>query len=441
MINEDYFKNKNITVVGLGRSGFACARLLNNLNARVSVSEKNQDSQVMNYAEQLPASINLELGRHTLQFIKGRDLIVTSPGVDQRSQPLLWAKELGIPVISEIECAWMLCPAKIIAITGTNGKTTTTTLVGKVLEAAGYKTFILGNVGTPFSGQVSKMQASDFVCLEVSSFQLETINRFKPKISAILNFTPDHLDRYADLSEYLSAKSRIFMNQDESDYLVLNGQDPVVRDLAKKSKAKVIYFDSNMHSNLNFSAVKTIASVLLISMDLCEHVLGSFAGLPHRLERIVEFKNREFINDSKATNPDATAFALRNIDKPIILIAGGRDKGCDLSVYKDLICQRAKSLIILGESRDKIRQIFKMRLPITEVPNLAEAVKSAYSQSQAGDCILFSPMCSSFDMFRDYEHRGQVFKEAVMILIESLTGELANSQLDRASNGYATDKN
>lgn len=413
MINQDYFKNKNITVIGLGRSGFACSMLLYNIGARVSVTEKNKNSQIMNYARQLPPLIKRELGRHTSQFIRGRDLIVTSPGVTQESQPLIWAKNFAIPVISEIECAWLLCPAQVIAVTGTNGKTTTTTLIGRVLEARGCKAFVLGNIGTPFSGQVDKIDSGDFVSLEVSSFQLETIRRFKPKISVVLNFTPDHLDRYSNLSKYLLAKSRIFMNQDGSDYLVLNRDDPVVSNLGKKTKAKVIYFDGKIHPNHNFAAVKAVVSILGIDANLCEDVFQKFKGLSHRLERIAEFKHREFINDSKATNPDATAFALRNIKKPIILIAGGRDKGFDFSLIQDLICQRAKALILFGEAKAKIRQIFKMRLPIKEVSNLTQAVKFAFYQSRAGDCILFSPMCSSFDMFRDYEHRGEVFREVV----------------------------
>ncbi len=422
MINQDYFKDKNITIVGLGRSGFACAGLLSKIGARVSVTEKNENSQVISLGRQLPSSISQEVGRHTLEFIQGRDLIVVSPGVDQDSQPLLWARQLGIPVISEIECAWHLCPARIIAITGTNGKTTTTTLIGRLLEAAGQEVFILGNIGTPFSAEVSRIQAHDFVSLEVSSFQLETIRTFKPKISVILNFSPDHLDRYPDLSKYLSAKSRIFMNQDESDYLVLNRDDPVIRNLAKESKAKVVYFDRGMHPNSNFAAVKAVASILGIDVNLCEDIFRTFTGLPHRLERVAEFESRDFINDSKATNPDATAFALHNISRPIILIAGGRDKGFDFSLIKDLICQRIKALILLGEAKDKIRQIFKMKLPITEASDLFQAVKSAFYQSQPEDCILFSPMCSSFDMFRDYEHRGEVFKEAVKSLIEASRG-------------------
>jgi len=419
MVNQDYFKNKKITVIGLGRSGFASATLLDNIGAKVSVTEKNKDPEVMNYARQLPQSIELELGGHSPKFIQNRDLIVTSPGVDERSLPLIWAREFNITVISEIECAWLLCPAKVIAITGTNGKTTATTLIGKVLEEAGFRTFILGNIGTPFSAEVSKINADDFVSLEVSSFQLETIIRFKPKISVILNFSPDHLDRYKDLSSYLEAKSRIFINQDETDYLVLNNDDPVVRDLAKKAKTRVIYFDNIMHHNSNFAAVKAVASILKIDSNICQKVFSEFSGLPHRLERIAEFQGREFINDSKATNPNATEFALRNITKSIILIAGGRDKGLDFSLIRDLVYQKIKALILIGEAKDKIKRSFKNKVPINEADNLSGAVNLAFKESRAGDCVLFSPMCSSFDMFKNYEHRGESFKEAVKELIEN----------------------
>jgi UDP-N-acetylmuramoylalanine--D-glutamate ligase len=420
MINQHYFRDKKITVVGLGRSGFACARLLYNIGAQVSVTEKSQDSQVMGYASGLPLSIKQELGRHTLEFIRGRDLIITSPGVDEKSEPLLWARQLGIPVISEIECAWCLCPGRIVAVTGTNGKTTTTTLIGRVLEAAGYKAFILGNIGNPFSAEVAKIQPRDFVSLEVSSFQLETIRTFRPKFSVILNFAPDHLERYSDLSKYLSAKSRIFMNQEESDYLVLNRSDPLVCDLAKRAKAKVAYFDSSPGLNPNFAATSAVATILGIDVNLCAGVFRTFKGLPHRLERVAEFKSREFINDSKATNPDATAFALRNISKPVILIAGGRDKGFDFSLIEDLIRQRVKVLILLGEVKDKIKQVFQKGLPLREVSNLTEAVEFAFKLSKEGDCILLSPMCSSFDMFRDYEQRGEAFRQAVYRLQSQL---------------------
>ncbi|MFH1578461.1 MAG: Mur ligase family protein [Candidatus Omnitrophota bacterium] len=419
MINQDYYRDKDITVVGLGRSGFACAQLLDGLGAHVSVTESSNNEQTAAYARELPSKILQELGNHTLGFIKGRDLIVTSPGINFQSQPLIWARGQGIPVISEIECAWVLCPATVIAITGTNGKTTTTTLIGKVLEAAGRRAFTLGNIGTPFSAYVNKMQAEDFVSLEVSSFQLEAIDTFKPKISVILNFSLDHLDRYPDLSDYLAAKSRIFMNQDNSDYLLLNYDDSRVRDLGRNCEPKVIYFNLRQYPNQNFAAVAAVASVLGIDRDLCLNIFNSFKGLPHRLERITEFKEREFINDSKATNLDATEFALHNIKKPVILIAGGRDKGSDYRIIQELVYKKTRALILIGEAKDKIRQVFNARLPIREADNLKDAVKLAFGESREGDCILLSPMCSSFDMFSNYEHRGEVFRQAVKSLIES----------------------
>ncbi len=420
MVNQKSFKNKNITIVGLGRSGFACATLLHSIGALVSITEKDRSPQVVGYAQRLPTSIKYELGNHTSQFIWGRDLIVVSPGVDSNSKPLIWAREFGIPVIGELECAWRLCPGRVIAITGTNGKTTTTTLIGRMIEASGQRVFVLGNIGTPFSAQVYQIRRGDFVVLEVSSFQLETIEKFKPNIAVILNFTPDHLDRYSDLSAYLSAKSRIFMNQDKGDFLVLNREDPIVSDLANSSEAKVVYFDSKLHVNLNFAAAKAVASILGIGSDLCERVFLAFKGLPHRLERVGELESREFINDSKATNPQATVFALQNINKPVILIAGGRDKGFDFSKIRDFLSQKIKSIILIGETKEKMRRAFEEKIPTKEAPDLLKAVETAFSESKRGDCILFSPMCSSFDMFRDYEHRGDIFKSSVIDLMRRM---------------------
>ena len=413
MIGQDYFKNKNITIVGLGRSGFACARLLHSIGSRVSVTESNTNKQIQDYAQQLPGGIHIELGKHTREFIQDRDLIVTSPGVNDKSLPLVWAREFNIPIISEIEVAWSLCPAEVIAVTGTNGKTTTAYLIAKVLQAAGKKAYVLGNIGTPFSAYISQIKSQEVVSLEISSFQLETVRHFKPKISVILNFSPDHLDRYQDLSMYLSAKTRIFMNQDKSDYLVLNSNDPIVKDLANKAEAKVVYFDNKIHVNPNFAAVTAVASILGIDVQLCNQVFSSFSGMPHRLEKVAEIQNIEFINDSKATNANSTMFALSYIKKPIILIAGGKDKGIDYTLIKDLISNRLKALVLLGEARQKIRQAFEGSLKILEAGDLKQAVNIAFRESIPGDCVLLSPMCASFDMFNDYEHRGRVFKQAV----------------------------
>jgi UDP-N-acetylmuramoylalanine--D-glutamate ligase len=334
---------------------------------------------------------------------------------------LVWADELNIPVISEIELAWSVCPATVIAVTGTNGKTTVTTLVAKVLETKGARAFALGNIGRPFSQEVKNLKSSDFVSLEVSSFQLERISEFKPKVSVILNFTPNHLDRYGNISEYLNVKKRIFMNQDKDDYSVLNYDDPTLRDLAEEPKAKVVFFGASQNTdcgikfdlNPNHLAVLAVAQICGVSKEACLDVFKNFKGVEHRLERVREIKDVEFINDSKATNVDSTIWALRNTHKPIILIAGGKDKNSDYRVIADLMRQKVKHLVLIGQAKEKIRSHLDGILPMRYASSLEEAVGAGFSYAKSGDCILFSPMCASFDMFENYEHRGRAFKEIV----------------------------
>lgn len=420
--NQEYFKNKKITVVGLARSGLACANLLYELEAEVSITDCNDNDSIRFNLEKLkPKNIRSELGRHTQQFIKGKDLVVVSPGIPDTALPIIWAGQFNIPVISEIEVAWVLCPATVIAITGSNGKTTVTTLVAKALEAKAKKVFLCGNIGNPFSGEVSKMKGDDFVSLEVSSFQLGKIQRFKPKISVVLNFSRNHLDRYNNMQEYLEAKKRIFMNQDKDDYLVLNYEDLRVRELAKEAKAKVVYFcrEETRTLNPNQSAVLAIASILGIGRESVFGVFEEFKGIEHRLEFVAEINKIKFINDSKATTVDSTLWALKNIAEPVILIAGGRDKGSDYSAISDLMQKKAKEAILIGEAKDKIKEALMGGLPIHEVSTLEEAVSLAFSKAKPGDCVLLSPMCSSFDMFSSYEERGEVFKKAVYELAKN----------------------
>lgn len=419
MRNTDYFKDKKITIVGLARSGLAAAFLLYDLGAQVSVTD-NQDNEFVwrNRAKLKAKNIEIELGRHSPEFIRDRDLIVVSPGVTNTSAPIIWAQNYKIPIISEIEVGWILCPATIIAVTGTNGKTTVTTLIGKILEASGKRVFVLGNIGNPFCAELHKIQADDFVSLEVSSFQLERIQKFKPKISVILNFSHNHLDRYRDIQEYLQAKKRIFMNQDKEDYLVLNFQDPVVKELAKETKSKVVYFCKTGDLNLNQAATLAVGSILGIDKSISLNVFKEFKGIEHRLEYVAEINNIKFINDSKSTTVDSTAWALKNILEPVILIAGGRDKGNDYSLLLDLVRKKVKEIILIGEAKEKIKDAFKEISMIKEAPNIEEAVKLAYACAKSGDCALLSPMCSSFDMFSDYEERGRRFKEAVYNLIQ-----------------------
>lgn len=417
------YRKKKVAVIGLAHSGIAAACLLKGLGAEVFISDNACNEKVKALAEDLHRQgIATQIGGHCLDSIRDKDLVVVSPGVSAASPALKWANELGIPVISEIELAWSLCPATVIAITGTNGKTTVTTLVAKVLEAAGKKAVALGNIGKPFSQEVMNLGKDDFVSLEVSSFQLETIRAFKPKVSVILNFTPDHLDRYKDIQEYLSAKKRIFMNQDENDYTVLNYDDLALRALAGCIKAKMVFFSAKNSANdikqkcalnPNHFAVMAVAKIFNIPETICDEVFRNFKGVEHRMELVRTFKKIDFINDSKATNVDSTMWALRNIYKPAILIAGGRDKNSDYAVILELMRQKVKLLVVIGEARGKILKALGGFVPMQEASSLEEAVAIGFEKAKGGDCLLLSPMCASFDMFENYEHRGKVFKDIV----------------------------
>ena len=414
---------KKVIVIGLARSGMCAANLLKDFGAIVSVTDSADNPALRERAEDLRSKgIAVEIGRHTVDFIRGQDLAVVSPGVHPESIALLWAREFNIPVISEIELAWRSCPAEVIATTGTNGKTTVTTLIAEVLNAAGKKALALGNIGRPFSQEVRSLQAGDFVSLEVSSFQLETIDRFRPKVSVILNLTSDHLDRYKDMSEYLAAKKRIFKNQSADDYLVLNYDQPELRALVKESKAKTIFFGKTYSSqdnpeqsslNPNQLAVLAVCGILGVSREICLKVFAGFKGVEHRMEKVDNISGVDFINDSKATNVDSTVWALNNTVKPAILIAGGRDKNSDYKTIAGLIRQKVKLMVLIGEARDKIRSALEGVLPMQEASSMEEAVRSGFKQALPGDCVLLSPMCASFDMFENYEHRGKVFKEIV----------------------------
>jgi UDP-N-acetylmuramoylalanine--D-glutamate ligase len=419
MRNTDYFHGKKVTVVGLARSGLACANLLYNLGAEVSVTD-NQDNPSLrqNVSKLESEDIKFELGRHSEDFIKDRDIIVLSPGVSDDSLPVVLAERLGIPVIAEIEVGWIVCPATVIAVTGTNGKTTVTTLIGKILETQGRRVCVCGNIGNPFCNEVDKMDQDTFVSLEISSFQLERIREFKPKIAVMLNFSSNHLDRYKDVAQYLHAKKRIYMNQDESDHLILNQNDQTLKALAGEARSKVTFFNEGQGLNPNQAAVMAVGSVFGIAHQLCLEVFRNFKGIEHRLEFVSEIDGIRFVNDSKATTVDSAAWALRNITAPVILICGGRDKGNDYAIISDLMQDKVKEVFLIGEARVKMRSAFGRLLPVEEVNSLEEAVRLAFNKAKRGYTVLFSPMCSSFDMFIDYEDRGRRFKKAVQDLIK-----------------------
>jgi UDP-N-acetylmuramoylalanine--D-glutamate ligase len=424
MLNTRYFKDKKVTVVGLARSGFACAKLLRELGARVRVTDASDNPHTRAFSSNFGSQgIEFELGRHSEDFIRGAQLVVVSPGVAANSQPILWAKQFSVPFISEIEAASMLCPGQIIAVTGSNGKTTVTTLIGKILEKSGKKCFVCGNIGNPFCGEVAKVKRGDFVVLEVSSFQLETIRDFHPRIAVILNVTPNHLDRYGDMREYLDAKKRIFMNQDRKDFLVLNMDDPLLKTVAAEARANVVFFGREGGYNPNQNAVRAVGKTLGIKPAKMDEVFREFKGIEHRLEEVAEINGVKFINDSKATTADSAVWAIGNIDSPIILIAGGRHKGIDYKVILGPAKGKVKQAFLIGEARDIIAADLAGGIPAQNADTLKDAVVSSLQSAQPGDCVLFSPMCSSFDMFRDYEQRGEAFKKIVLDLARGINPE------------------
>ena len=409
------FKNKRVLVVGLARSGISAAKLLKNLGAEVLVSESKDSKETRENSRRLKKlGIGVELGKHSKDLFKACDLVVVSPGVLPGAQCLNWARAENIPVISEIELASRVCRAPIVAITGTNGKSTTTTLVGHVLNSNGKKAYVCGNIGRPFSQEAAKVKKNEVVVLEVSSFQLEACFDFKPKVCVVLNFSPNHLNRHKDLDDYLKAKKRVFLNQDKNDFAVFNKDDAVVRAMAKEAKCRVKFFSADdKRFDANYAAALSVGGIFGITKGDCLKALENFKGLSHRLEFIDKIRGVSFINDSKATTPASTAWALNRIYSPVILIAGGQGKGADFKIIKDSLRRKVKVLILIGEAKGKIKKAYKGIVPIIECENLESAVYAAQNMSLEADCVLLSPMCASFDMFGDFEERGNVFKKEV----------------------------
>ncbi len=416
-------KNKTVTIVGLGRSGVSSAELALKLGAKVKIS----DSAPFTKIEQILLDANLEgqclveSNQHTKEFIQESDLLVLSPGVCVDAQPVLWAQEKKIPVLGEIEFAWRHCPCDVIAVTGSNGKTTTTTLIAEILKAGGRNVCLCGNIGSPFSKYVLDLKKTDIVALEVSSFQMETIATFKPHIAVFLNFSQNHLDRHRDLGEYFDAKARIFMNQTKDDFAVLNFDEPRHCDLAKRIPAKVLYYnqpgscDASI-SNPNFLAAMTACAAVGISADLAKKVFATFKGVEHRQEFVRTLEGVDYVNDSKSTTVEAGRLAMTLLTKPLIFICGGRNKHLDFSPLKKIAKAKIKKMIVIGEAREELKGVFANVVPLEEGVSLEDAVAKARASAKAGDCVVLSPMCASFDMFDNFEHRGKEFKRLVQQL-------------------------
>jgi UDP-N-acetylmuramoylalanine--D-glutamate ligase len=445
---------KRVLVVGLGRSGVASALFLKSHGAQVTVSDaKSEDELRDQIPALLDAGIAVETGGHGERTFRNQDLIVISPGVPIDAQPITQARALGTPVIGEVELAAQLLPGPIIAITGSNGKTTTTTLIGEIIAAGGFDTLVGGNIGTAAISLAERATPETVIVLEVSSFQLETIHTFRPKVAVVLNITPDHLDRHGTFAAYVNAKARIFENQQPDDFLVLNADDPTCLELAAQTKSSVFWFsrkrdvesgafvrdgqivfsrDSSeqkvmqvseiplkgAHNLENVLAAVCTAALMGCSVDSIRDAVRTFKAVEHRLEYVATIRGVDYYNDSKATNVDATIKALESFPANIHLVLGGKDKGSDYTVLNDLLRQRVKSVYTIGAAAEKIQSHIKGTTNIISARTIEAAIKQASEAAQPGDVVLLAPACASFDQFQNYEHRGKIFKQLVRKLAD-----------------------
>ena len=472
-------KDKRVLVVGLGKSGVASALFLKARGARVTVSDTKSGDELRNEIPVLlDHGIAVETGGHGDRTFRGQDLIVVSPGVPVDAPPLVRAKAQGVSVIGEIELAAQFLPGPIVAITGSNGKTTTTTLAGEIMTAAGFSALVGGNIGTPAISLAERAQPETVIVLEVSSFQLETVQTFRPKVAVVLNVTPDHLDRHRTFEAYADAKARIFENQQSSDFAVLNADDPTCVAMAARTPAQVFWFSrqkevpqgacvrdgaivfrdarkeakpapfaqdsvfigpnerqtimlaseiplKGAHNLENVLAAVCAGILMGCAPEKIRQAVREFKAVEHRLEFVASIAGVDYYNDSKATNVDATIKALESFPANIHLILGGKDKGSDYSVLNDLLRQRVKCVYTIGAAAAKIEsQIVsssgapgKNGAPeIVHAETLDHALRKAHAAAQPGDVVLLAPACASFDQFKNYEHRGQTFKEIVRAL-------------------------
>ncbi len=495
-------KDKKVLVVGLARSGVGAAKLLSLMGAEVTVTDKRTEAELLDMVKELGPSVKLALGGHPEEVFIRADLIVVSPGVPLEIKPIASAKAKGIPVIGELELAYQIIqglgvrgqglakettpipipqsPIPFLAVTGSNGKSTTTTLLDYMMKKGGFNTIFGGNIGNALTEEIYKIVVSnelqvtsedknsslithnalpDFFVAEVSSFQLEAIDSFRPGIASILNITPDHLDRYPSMVEYREAKANIFRNQRSGDILVLNADDPVLIDLYnlrfnpwKPDMPRVYFFsrtreveglyckDGKVYCNIpeisctaclikadeirikgvhnleNAMAASTVALLANCSPEAVIESLKEFGGLEHRLELVRELDGVIYINDSKGTNVGAVVKSIESFHGPVVLIAGGRDKAGDFSVLRGPASRKVKAIVLIGEASGKIKDALGDVTDTLQAKDLAEAVELSRKMAEKGDVVLLSPACASFDMFRDYEDRGRQFKKIVMEL-------------------------
>jgi len=442
-------RHKRVVVLGLARSGLAAISLLIRKGAEVigsDVLRREELSEDVSHLER--QGVRIECGGHSDSLLEAAEYVVLSPGVPADLSLLHHARTRGIPVVGEIEVASWFCRAPIVAVTGSNGKTTTTALVGDIFERDGWTVVVAGNIGSPFSAVADSLPPEGIAVVEVSSFQLETIDAFQPEVSVMLNLSPDHLDRHAGYDAYVAAKARIFENQDEGNVAVVNADDTAVMALAEEIRPRVVPFSGGKplsegvtvsqetlvarysgtekkicpleqirlrgpHNLSNAAAAVAVADTLGVAPSHIREALRNFSGVEHRLERVADVDGVSFVNDSKATNVVSVQSALLSFEEPIILIAGGRDKGTDFMPLRRLAADKVKLLILIGEAAPKLKEALGDVVLTADAESMEEAVELAYRSARRGECVLLSPACASFDMYENFEERGTRFKEAV----------------------------
>jgi UDP-N-acetylmuramoylalanine--D-glutamate ligase len=442
--------NKKILVVGLGKSGLSVARYLSKKGAQVGVSEIREEAALDSALLQdtLQLGIDLETGGHKEETFLNADMIVVSPGVPLDIGPLKAADEKGIPILGEMELASRLMDTPLVAVTGTNGKSTATAFLGSMLEGAGLEAFVGGNIGTPLMDYAAGHWRADYALVEVSSFQLDTMENFSPMISVLLNISPDHLDRYPDYEAYVQSKLSIFKNQGPGQYAILNDDDQVLSQFEPAGGVSVLRYGLERRQNRqacmeggsikarlpgkkeesfglerfklpgrhnleNLMGVILAGLILGIGPRIIQRTIEQFQGLPSRLEHVGTLRGVDFYNDSKATNVDAALRSVATFDRPIVLIAGGRHKGADYMPLVKAATGRVRKAIFLGEARHILADAFKGTISFALAEDMRDAVSQSFSSSEPNDVVLLAPACSSFDMFSDYAHRGRVFREEV----------------------------
>jgi UDP-N-acetylmuramoylalanine--D-glutamate ligase len=444
---------KQVLVVGLARTGVATALFCAARGAHVTATEDRPESQIAETAAKLRAAgVTLELGGHGAQTFVDQDLIVPSPGVSPMMPALAAARSIGIPVWSEIELAWRFLRGRLICITGSNGKTTTTSLLGHILETAGLPVQVAGNIGTPMISRVDVSSDTGFTVVEASSFQLESISAFRPDVAVLLNLTHDHLDRHGSFEAYGRAKMRMFENQTENDVAILNADDAAAAQCAP-SLLQVFWFSRRKrvasgcflrddeivfrsdgtetvllrrpdiglrgdHNVENVLAAAAAAKLVGVEPGKIAEGVRSFAGVEHRIEFVASISGVEYFNDSKATNVDATLKALDAFPGNVLVILGGKDKGCDYTILREALQRQARMALLIGSAADKIEMQLGGVVPIERAGTMARAVEIAAEHAQPGDTVLLAPACASFDQFESYEHRGRVFKQLVRDLAQ-----------------------